>query len=209
MIDRRSALRRIASGIAALPALRPLGRLSAAGRAPASLGPHERAMLDALAEVVLPGELGQAGRSEVVEGFVGWLRDYREGVEREHGYGGAPLPGSGRPSGQVATRPALTPPSPIRRYPSQLAALDRDAGGRGRFAALPPEARRTMVERAIAAARVDRLPPRPDGGHVATDLMAYFFWSSQANDLCYRAEIGREDCRGLAGSEQAPRAWTR
>jgi hypothetical protein len=316
MIDRRSALRWIASGAAALSALRRPGRLWAAARAPASFAPHERAALDALAEVVLPGELGRAGRREVVDDFVRWLRDYREGAEREHGYGGAPLPRpdldlqgasapastaasgamalpdaagpitppaggppasadrttlpvddraapgerraaiGGRPEAGTdpgptaaassspsaerpaarggamatvaaqqgnraaarqapATRPtpsarrAVTPPSPMRRYPSQLAALDREAGGRGRFAALPAESRRLIVERAIAVARVDRLPPRPDGGHVATDLMAFFFWSSRANDLCYRADIGREDCRGLAGSEQAPRAWTR
>lgn len=207
-IRRRRALGWIASGLAALAALRSVGRLRALGRVPASFTPHERVVLEALADVVLPGEIGPAGRREVVEGFADWLRGYREGAEREHGYGGAPLPGSDRASRQLATRPPVTPPSPMRRYPSQLAALDREAGGRGRFAAVPPEARRAIVERAIVAAKVDRLPPRPDGGHVATDLMAYFFWSSRANDLCYRADIGREDCRGLPGSEQAPRAWT-
>jgi hypothetical protein len=320
MIDRRHALAWIAWGAAALSALRRPWRLWAAGRAPASFAPHERAALDALAEVVLPGELGPAGQREVVDGFALWLREYREGAEREHGYGGAPLPRSdvasqgasgptraassapagpaeadgqrtpaaggpppaggspasgsrttlpaGKPAAPgkrpaapgppleargelhstsaggaaasadrrapaggtaaaarqgnpaagrqaTATRPtraaggAVTPPSPMRRYPAQLAALDREAGGRGRFAALPAEARRPIVERAIAAARVDRLPPRPDGGHVATDLMAYFFWSSRANDLCYRADIARDDCRGLPGSEQPPRAWAR
>lgn len=316
MIDRRSALRWIASAATAVSALPRPGRLWAAARAPVSFAPRERAALEALAEVVLPGELGQAGRRAVVDGFALWLREYREGAEREHGYGGAPLsypdlalqgasgpagtaasrvteppaaagqptpmaggpaasgdhvtlpvgepaapgkrgdatgrrpeaggelgPASAGSSSPAAERPAsagrgtaaaaaqqetraadrrptptrrtpsarraVTPPSPMRRYPSQLVALDREAGGRGRFAALPAGSRRAIVERAIAAAGVDRLPTRPDGGHVATDLMAYFFWSSRANDLCYQADIGREDCRGLAGSEQAPRAWPR
>jgi hypothetical protein len=34
--------------------------------------------------------------------------------------------------------------------------------------------------------------------------MAFYFRSSDANDLCYRAAIGRDLCRGLDGSEQAP-----
>jgi len=207
-IRRRRALGWIASGLATLAALPPLGRLRAGGLAPSSFTARERVMLEALADVVLPGELGPAGRREVVDGFEGWLRGYREGAEREHGYGGTPLPGSDRAARPPVTRPALTPPSPMRRYPSQLAALDREAGGRGRFAALPADARRAIVERAIVAAQVERLPPRPDGRHVAVDLMAYFFWSSRANDLCYRADIGRDDCRGLPGSDQAPRAWT-
>jgi hypothetical protein len=34
--------------------------------------------------------------------------------------------------------------------------------------------------------------------------MAFYFQSSAANDLCYRAAIGREACRGLPGSEDPP-----
>jgi hypothetical protein len=49
------------------------------------------------------------------------------------------------------------------------------------------------------------LPRTPDGKHVASDLMAFYFNSSEANDLCYRAHIGRDECRGLAGSDREPR----
>jgi hypothetical protein len=35
--------------------------------------------------------------------------------------------------------------------------------------------------------------------------MAFFYRGSEANDLCYRAEIGKDTCRGLADSEKAPK----
>jgi hypothetical protein len=65
--------------------------------------------------------------------------------------------------------------------------------------------RRAAVEAALTQAKVTALPQSPDGRHVATDLMAFYFRSSDANDLCYRAHIGRDSCRGLAGSEQEPK----
>jgi hypothetical protein len=61
-----------------------------------------------------------------------------------------------------------------------------------------------LVEAAIAEAKVVRLPSRPDGGHVASDLMGFYFNSIEANDVAYRAKIGRDMCRGLAGSENKP-----
>jgi hypothetical protein len=53
---------------------------------------------------------------------------------------------------------------------------------------------------------LDYLPAAPNGQNVVADLMAFFFHSSEANDLCYRATIGREDCRSLRGSDKAPEA---
>lgn len=67
------------------------------------------------------------------------------------------------------------------------------------------ESNRTAVEAALEQAKVTALPPTPDGKHVASDLMAFYFRSSAGNDLCYRAHIGRDECRGLAGSEREPR----
>ena len=61
------------------------------------------------------------------------------------------------------------------------------------------------VAAALEQAKVTQLPQTPDGKHVASDLMTFYFRSSEANDLCYRAHIGRDECRGLAGSEQEPR----
>ena len=93
-------------------------------------------------------------------------------------------------------RPATTRPSSRRSTPPPAPAAPRDS---------PPRRlgqRRAIVEAAILDARVERLPARPTGAHIATDLMGHYFNSSVASDLCYRAAIGRDACRGLPGSEK-------
>jgi hypothetical protein len=147
------------------------------------------AVLAAIAEVVLPAE---ADRAAAVAAFTAWIANYKEGADTDHGYGNTRIRGTG--------------PSPARNYPAQLAALDvaakaRDVSG---FASASPEMRRTIVEAAIAEAKIDRLPSRPTGGHIAADLMGHYFNSAAASDLCYRAAIGRDACRGLPGSENKP-----
>lgn len=145
--------------------------------------------LDAIAEVVLPAE---ADRKAAVRRFLEWIAGYREGADTDHGYGN--------------TRVRPTGPSPAAGYPAQIAALDTAARARGaaNFAAAPFAQRRSIIEAAVTDAKVDRLPARPTGGHIATDLMGHYFGSPEANDLCYRAAIGRDACRGLAGSDKAP-----
>ena len=151
--------------------------------------PGDRATLAAIAEVVLPSE---ADRAAAVTAFTGWIAGYKEGADTDHGYGN--------------TRVRNTGPSPARNYPAQMAALEAAARAQGAagFAAAPLEQRRALVEAAIADAKVDRLPARPTGAHVAADLMGHYFNSPAASDLCYRAAIGRDACRGLAGSENKP-----
>jgi hypothetical protein len=141
-------------------------------------------VLRALAAVVLPAELGEAGIHRTAEAFVQWVRGYRAGAEMDHGYGNTRLRSKGA--------------SPAAAYLRHLEAL--------RPALLPGDAasRRRAVTAAIEEAKVAELPRTPDGRHVAADLMAFYFRSSDANDLCYRAAIGRDQCRGLEGSEQAP-----
>jgi hypothetical protein len=149
----------------------------------------EDPLLQALAEIVLPSE---CDRPAALRAFTRWIAEYREGADTDHGYGN--------------TRVRPTGPSPARNYPAQIAALDaaaRAAGAAG-FAAASIAQRRTIVEAAIAAAGVERLPARPTGAHIASDLMGHYLNSAAANDLCYRAAIGRDGCRGLAGSDQAP-----
>jgi hypothetical protein len=60
------------------------------------------------------------------------------------------------------------------------------------------------VETALEEGKITDLPRNPDGRHIAADLMAFYFRGSDANDLCYRAAIGRDRCRSLAGSDHAP-----
>lgn len=186
---RRTLIQLLVSGAGALA-----GRVSLRAQ-PAELSDADAGRLRAVADVVLPQEIGDEGRARVVASFLQWHRDYRAGAEMDHGYG--------------VTRLRRTPPSPAANYPAQLAALDDEARRRGRsFAETPPEARRAIVETAIATAGVERLPSRPDGGHVATDLMGFFFDSIEANDLCYRARIGRDLCRDITSATDRPAPLT-
>ena len=154
----------------------------------ATRGEPERAQLMALAEVVLPRGIRDAGRRRAADAFGQWLRDYREGAELDHGYG--------------LTSLNRAPPSPAFRYAQQFADLDRRCGGR--FAAASYAARLAAVTQALQHAKAAVLPALPDGAHVATDLMAHFFNGPEANDLVHGRVIGRFSCRGLAGSERPP-----
>ena len=60
------------------------------------------------------------------------------------------------------------------------------------------------TEAALDAAKIDTLPRLPDGKHIIADLMSFYFGSSEGYDLCYRAAIGRDRCRGLEGSDNPP-----
>jgi hypothetical protein len=165
-----------------------------------TLSTLDETRLRALAEAVLPSELGERGRAEVVDGFLRWIRNYRDGAEMDHGYG--------------FTRLRRTPPSPALRYPAQLASLDREAraphgGVRGEglaFESLEPGARQRVIAAALKTNKIDRLPARPTGDHIATDLMAFYFNGIGANDLAYGVAIGRDECRGLNDSEKRPSA---
>jgi hypothetical protein len=145
-----------------------------------------------LGDVVLPQEIGTERRAQVVAGFLAWLQDYRPNVDTDHGYG--------------FPRLRRTAPSPAPKYPAQLDALDAEARKRGRadFRDTTRDLQHAIVEASIAAAKIERLPIRPDGGHIATDLMGFFFHSVEANDLCYRVRIGRDTCRTLTGSDDRP-----
>jgi gluconate 2-dehydrogenase subunit 3-like protein len=176
-VSRRGAIKTLGAAVAAVPVLRV---------------PHDDldpAILSAIAEVVLPSE---ADRAAAVASFTDWISNYTEGADTDHGYGN--------------TRIRATGPSPGRSYPAQIEKLEAAARAQGAssFAAAPPGVRRAIVEAAIADAKVDRLPSRPTGGHIATDLMGHYFASPAAQNLCYRAAIDRDACRGLPGSEQAP-----
>jgi hypothetical protein len=140
--------------------------------------------LRALAAVVLPAELGAAGIARTADAFVRWVRGYRAGAEMDHGYGNTRLRSKGS--------------SPAPGYLRDLAAL------RPALLSGDQDSRSQAVISALQQAKITELPRTPDGRHIAVDLMAFYFRSSDANDLCYRAAIGRDLCRGLENSEQAP-----
>jgi hypothetical protein len=176
---RRALLRWIASASAVIPFERV--RLRAQ---PLELTPEALTLLHDIAVTILPAALGANRIRGVVDGFAAWTRGYREGVALSHGYGHPQLRRSG--------------PSPVPAYLLQLAALDRAAREKGgAFGSLAFETRRSILDEAFTRAGVRGLPPRPSGQHVAVDVMAFYFRSTEANDDCYRAMIQREVCRPI------------
>jgi len=176
-MKRRRAIQTLAAAAAALPLMRvPLDA--------DELSADHVFILRDLAATVLPASIGRKGQDAAVDDFLKWIRDYKEGVALSHGYGEPRLVKSG--------------PSPAPGYSTQLTALQAAAQSRGgRFGALPLEARRELLDAAFKTADVRNLPGRPDGKHVVADLMAHYFRSSGANDLCYNARIGRNTYRAI------------
>ncbi len=158
---------------------------------PRELTPEALTTLRAVASTVLPVSLGQARIDSAVDRFAAWTRDYREGIPLSPGYGHPRLRRSG--------------PSPAGRYIDQLAALDRAARAKGgAWETLDLETRRSLLDQAFKDAGVANLPGRPNGQHVAADLMAQYFRSSEANDVCYDALIQRQVCRPIQISTRRP-----
>ena len=176
-MKRRQAIKTLITSAAVVPLMRVELRAD-------ELPAEQVSVLRDVAATVLPSSIGSKGQNDAVDDFLRWIRDYREGVALSHGYGEPRLVKSG--------------PSPAPIYTTQLIALQQAAQSRGRrFGALPLEARRELLDAAFTAAAVRNLPGRPDGKHVIADLMAHYFRSSEANDLCYNARIGRNTYRAI------------
>jgi hypothetical protein len=185
-MKRRRAIQTLASA-AALPLLRASLSADLATVALAQAGDltsDQVFVLKDIAGTVLPSAIGPKGQDAAVDGFLTWIREYKEGVALSHGYGEPRLVKSG--------------PTPAPGYARQIAALQQAAQSRGgRFGALPLPVRRELLETAFASANIRNLPGRPDGKHVVADLMAHYFRSSSANDLCYNSRIGRNTYRAI------------
>lgn len=152
----------------------------------------DNVLVTRLAEVVLPGELGDAGFSRVSRAFTQWVAGYRKGVELVHPYGSANI--------------RLTGESPAGRWRAQLATLDGEARKKYRrgFAALARPQRKELVTATLAAERINRMPDPLDANHVALALVAWYFATPEATDLCYKARIGRNQCRPLVNAPRQP-----
>ncbi|HEX6053942.1 MAG TPA: gluconate 2-dehydrogenase subunit 3 family protein [Gemmatimonadaceae bacterium] len=154
------------------------------------------ALLAALGTAVLPAELGPA-TSRAVADFQRWMDGYQPGAEGNHGYG----------TGTIQRLPA----DPRPRWRAQLAALD-DAARRRHGAAFPSLSRgdrQAIVRAALAGVRADSLPTPLTAEHVALALLAHFYDSPAATDLCYQANIARQQCRPLRAAPQQPVPLTR
>jgi hypothetical protein len=176
-MKRRTLLQLLGSVAASWPLMRVELRAD-------ELSPDQVFLLRDVAATVLPSAIGRTGQDEAVDNFLRWIGDYKEGVPLSHGYGEPRLVKSG--------------PSPTPGYAQQIAALQAAAKAKGgRFGALTLVDRRALLDEAFTAADVRNLPGRPDGKHVVADLMAHYFRSSGANDLCYNARIGRQTYRAI------------
>lgn len=135
-----------------------------------------------LASVILPTSLGRSRTDKIADDFVQWFRNYKAGAEVSSGYG--------------FPRTQVTGSNPSTHYDQQLTELNLpklDAAGK-----------RAAVEKALDATKIDRIPPRPNGKHVAADLLAYFYGSADGEDFLYGVAIKRDDCRGLSDSGKRP-----
>lgn len=179
--------------LATLAAAVPLALI--ARRAHAAAVRHlesDPATLDALAEAVLPSSLGRAGIHRETAAFRAWGAGYREHAELVHGYGTSRLRSTG--------------PTPVTKWTAQLDDLDVRARAEHQrnFRDLTVQDRAAIVRAALQGQRLDRMPSVASAGHVALALLAHFYDSPAAADLCYGAQIGRETCRPLAAQARKP-----
>lgn len=193
--DRRTFLTRAAGAVPAAALVGSMGLdgcigLDGGGSAEVHL---TSARLHPLAEAALPSDaLGEDGLEETVTGFVSWIEGFEPEAELTHPY--------------LDDRIRYGPSDPAPRWGAQLAALDAEAqrSHTRPFADLPVEDRRALLRTAIAADTRD-LPSAPARAeHVAVGLLAWFYRSSEANDLCYGRRVGRQRCRGIDGLALEP-----
>ena len=179
--------------LAALAAAAPLPAIVRRAHAAAVIQlESDPATLDALAEAVLPSALGRAGSHRAAAAFRAWGAGYRENAELVHGYG--------------TSRLRATGPTPLTRWSAQLDDLDKraQANYQRAFRALTVADRTAIVRAALQGERLDRMPSVASASHVAVALIAHFYESPAAMDVCYGARIGRETCRPLAAQSKQP-----
>lgn len=152
--------------------------------------------LRAVADVALPtGALEAEGTESAVLDFIGWVEGFEPAAELDHPY----LTGE--------LRYGLPHPGP--RWAAQLEAMELEARRRSgvAFAERPEAERRAIVADAIRGEASPDPPGDPArANHVAVGLLAWFYGTSEATDLCYRAEVGRHLCRGTASLPDEPAA---
>ena len=146
---------------------------------------EDEATMRALALAVLPSALGVEGATRMAQSFQRWIDGYRENTELVHGYGTSAL--------------RFTRPSPRAKWAAQIESL-KQTGFNGKSL----EQRRQAIRDLLASERLDRIPDVATAPHVALGLLAFYYGSSEAADLCYDAQIGRETCRTLSAAARRP-----
>lgn len=154
--------------------------------------PLDDALIGALGHSLLPTELGSDNIDRVVDEFQQWLELYSTDAELNHGYGTSEID--------------YTPGDPTSRWQDQLDGLNAEAQRRfgASFVDLDADVRRGIIRQQIADDRLDRLPRAYRARHIAVGLLAYFYATPEATDLCYKAAIGKNKCRPLRRSPDEP-----
>jgi hypothetical protein len=156
----------------------------------------ESQTLAALAGIVLPAaSLGEVGVRRVVEGFRKWLDELEPVAELDHAY--------------ISTDEILYGPAdPEPLWTAQLEALELEAEKRheASFAVIPREEQEALLRRQLSPYPDAALPDPARAPHVALGLLAYFYQTSEANDLCYEKAIEKTTCRGVESGAVEPPA---
>lgn len=160
------------------------------GAEPAPLPAHT---LRAVAEAVLPAELGADGRERAVTAFERWSDGLEPVAELAHPY--------------LVPETRYSGPDPRPGWAAQLEGLDKEC--RARFGKalgdLDVPACRKLLAGPVGQAGPGLGAPA-NANHVAVALMAHFFASPAATDMCYGRVIAKQQCRGLDGAAAEPAA---
>ena len=158
-----------------------------------SAASRHASVLRAVAEVVLPSDLEDASREQAVQSFERWALEYEPVAELNHGYGTSEI--------------RYGPPDPGPGWQAQLEALDIEASRRtgSSFRELDIPQRQELIKRQ-GLDEGSGLPNPLRARHVAVALMAHWFRSSEAVDLCYGRRIAERTCRGIDTAPSEPEA---
>ena len=163
-------------------------RAAGSGSAPTPLPAHT---LRAVAEAVVPEELGDEGRERAVTAFERWSDGLEPVVELSHPY--------------LVPETRYSGPDPRPGWAAQLQGLEKECHARHGIplADLDIAGRRTLLTRGVGQAGPGLGSPA-NANHIAVALLAHFFASPAATDMCYRRTIARQQCRGLEGAPAEP-----
>ena len=199
----KSSRRRFLVQSVALPAATLLPATSSAAQQPerapeaerrATLQPESARTLRALGEVVLPtGELAEGDLDVALRRFAQWAEALEPVAELDHPY-------------LSTDEIAYGPPDPRPAWSAQLEALELLASRRHSvgYPALELPERERLLREQLPKDLPQALPHPTAAPHVAIALLAWFYASDEASDLCYRARIGRHQCRGLPSAVERP-----
>ncbi|MCU0622507.1 MAG: gluconate 2-dehydrogenase subunit 3 family protein [Gemmatimonadaceae bacterium] len=153
----------------------------------------DRTVLDAAAELILPGDLDLVQRRAATDAFVRWVEGYMPVAEEMHGYGYPDI--------------RYLPPDPAPAWRAQLDGLDLLAQRRhgARFATLERSRRAELIDELLRPLATDRLPPPLAAPHVLLALLSHWAAQPDAWDLAFEVRVARNTCRALDDAVRPPR----